>query len=146
MGCVRIIADYNYSYMVLYILLTHEILSHIHIIWEKQDSYHFILSQTLWYLWFFISLHTYLMNKTYQNLLYILTLYSYCSYTKIIALNPSIDHHRKFRTLTVTVKGNKIKFLLYICVSSLLWMIHLNITIISTIIQVFNFMPTMLIT
>ena len=47
--------------------------------------------------------------------------------------SPSIDHSIKFSDSLWYAKGISIEVLLYICVSTFLWVIHLNVYIISTI-------------
>ena len=60
----------------------------------------------------------------------------YKSYNFDLA-SPSIDHSIKFRDSLCSPKGISIEVLLNICVSTFLWVIHLNVYIISTIRDVF---------
>ena len=56
----------------------------------------------------------------------------YKSYNFDLA-SPSIDHSIKFRDSLCSPKGISIEVLLNICVSTFLWVIHLNVYTISTI-------------
>ena len=69
----------------------------------------------------------------------------YKSYNFDLA-SPSIDHSIKFRDSLWYAREIDIEVLLYICVSTLLRVIHLNIYTISTICNVFKFMPLIMIT
>ena len=60
--------------------------------------------------------------------------------------SPSIDHSIKFRDSLLSAKGISIEVLLYVCVSTFLRVIHLNVYIISTILDVFKFIPLIMIT
>ena len=64
----------------------------------------------------------------------------YKSYNFDLA-SPSIDHSIKFRGSLRYASGISIEVLLYICVSTFLRVIHLNIYTISTIRDVFKFVP-----
>ena len=64
----------------------------------------------------------------------------YKSY-KFDLASPSIDHSIKFSDSLWYAKGISIEVLLNICVSTFLRVIHLNIYIISTICNVFQFVP-----
>ena len=55
--------------------------------------------------------------------------------------SPSIDHSINFSDSLWYARGNKIEFLLNVCVSTFLRVIHLNVYIISTILDVFKFFP-----
>ena len=68
----------------------------------------------------------------------------YKSYNFDLA-SPSIDHSIKFRGSLRYASGISIEVLLYICVSTFLRVIHLNIYTISTIGNVFKFIPVMMI-
>ena len=50
--------------------------------------------------------------------------------------SPSIDHSIKFSDSLWYARENKIEVLLYICVSTLLWVIHLNVYTISTVFDI----------
>ena len=69
----------------------------------------------------------------------------YKSYNFDLA-SPSIDHSIKFSDSLWYARENKIEVLLNICVSTFLRVIHLNIYTISTIGNVFKFIPIMMIT
>ena len=68
----------------------------------------------------------------------------YKSYNFDLA-SPSIDHSIKFRDSLCSPKGINIEVLLNICVSTFLRVIHLNIYTISTIGNVFQFIPVMMV-
>ena len=51
--------------------------------------------------------------------------------------SPSIDHSIKFSDSLWYARVNKIEVLLYICVSTFLWVIHLNVYTISTVFDIF---------
>ena len=70
---------------------------------------------------------------------------SYDLGVKKIRLNPSIDHSIKFSDSLWYAREVNIEVLLYICVSTFLRVIHLNIYTISTIGNVFKFIPIMMI-
>ena len=57
--------------------------------------------------------------------------------------SPSIDHSIKFSDSLWYARENKIEVLLNICVSTFLRVIHLNVYTISTIGNVFKFIPIM---
>ena len=68
----------------------------------------------------------------------------YKSYNFDLA-SPSIDHSIKFSDSLWYARENKIEVLLNICVSTFLRVIHLNIYTISTIGNVFQFIPVMMV-
>ena len=68
----------------------------------------------------------------------------YKSY-KFDLASPSIDHSIKFSDSLWYAREVNIEVLLYICVSTFLRVIHLNIYTISTIGNVFQFIPVMMI-
>ena len=126
--------------LILYVLYHFHISSYLlsQSYYETLNSYHFLRSYRYYEsFWFYLFKITYKSpNKPYKGMY---------SLIKFDLASPSIDHSIKFSDSLWYARGINIKVLLYICVSTFLRVIHLNIYTISTIGNVFKFIPVMMI-